>query len=80
MKVTKLLGFIAKHITGQFPPKDAYVIALKFSELKKEIKKANPDWEIETIDIEDFLMEYEEDINRKARQGTDADCRLELKR
>ena len=61
MKLTTLTNFIAEQVNNQLATEDALGIVLKISDLENEIKRVAPDLEIEDIDIEDFLMEYEED-------------------
>ena len=61
MKVTTLTNFIAEQANNQLATEDALGIVLKIGDLENEIKRVAPDLEIEDIDIEDFLMEYEED-------------------
>ena len=61
MKITTLTNFIVEQVNNQLATEDALGIVLKIGDLENEIKRVAPDLEIEDIDIEDFLMEYEED-------------------
>ena len=61
MKVTTLTNFISEQVIDRLDLDDSFDITMKFSDLENAINKVNPDLEIEDIELENFICEYEED-------------------
>ena len=61
MKVTTLTNFVSEQVIDQLDLDDSFDITMKFSDLENAINKVNPDLEIEDIELENFICEYEED-------------------